>query len=136
MWKCRSGGGSNSSWWRRRRMAKRENMRALAVFLLVTHLQSRRYSEILEVFVYEDCQTLKQLNKVRENHIGRGRPVLKSRYRGIILRDDAKVSYLVMDLRNIGTPRFSVNTGGLPRNWQDMASGSSDFDDDVKAAHG
>ncbi len=115
---------------------ERENMRALAAFLRVTHLQSRRYIEILEVFVYEDCQTLKRLNKVIENHIGRGRPVLTLRYRGIILRDDAKVSYLVMDLRNIGTPRFSVNTGGLPRNWQEMASGSSDFDDDVKAAHG
>jgi hypothetical protein len=51
-------------------MAKRENMRALAAFLRVTHLQSRRYSEILEVFVYEDCQTLKQLMKVIENHIG------------------------------------------------------------------
>ncbi|CAK9863533.1 unnamed protein product [Sphagnum jensenii] len=75
-------------------MAKRENMRALAAFLRVTHLQSRRYSEILEV------------------------------------------SYLVMDLRNIGPPRFSVNTGGLPRNWQEMATGSSDFDDDVKAAYG
>jgi len=117
-------------------MAKRENMRALAAFLRVTHLQSRRYGEILEVLVYEDCQTLTQLNKVIENYIGRGRPVLTLRYRGIILRDDAKVSYLVMDLRNIGTPRFNVNTGGLPRNWQDMASGSSDFDDDVKAAHG
>ncbi|CAM6029762.1 unnamed protein product [Sphagnum balticum] len=69
-------------------MAKRENMRALAAFLRVTHLQSRRYSEILEVFV------------------------------------------------NIGPPRFGVNTGGLPRNWQEMATGSSDFDDDVKAAHG
>ncbi|CAN5958440.1 unnamed protein product [Sphagnum jensenii] len=79
-------------------MAKRENMRALAAFLRVTHLQSRRYSEI---FV-----------------------------------DDAKVSYLAMDLRNIGPPRFSVNTGGLPRNWQEMATGSSDFDDDVKAAYG
>ncbi|CAK9261153.1 unnamed protein product [Sphagnum jensenii] len=66
-------------------MAKRENMRALAAFLRVTHLQSRRYSEI---FV------------------------------------------------NIGPPRFSVNTGGLPRNWQEMATGSSDFDDDVKAAYG
>jgi hypothetical protein len=54
-------------------MAKRENMRALAAFLRVTHLQSRRYSEI---FVYEDCQTLKQLKKVIENHIGRGPPVL------------------------------------------------------------
>ncbi|CAK9202620.1 unnamed protein product [Sphagnum troendelagicum] len=69
-------------------MAKRENMRALAAFLRVTHFQSRRYSEILEVFV------------------------------------------------NIGPPRFSVNTGGLRRNWQEMATGSSDFDDDVKAAYG
>jgi hypothetical protein len=104
-------------------MAKRENMRPLAAFLLVTHLQSRRYGEILEVFVYEDCQTLKQLKKVIENHIGRGLPVLTSRYRGIILRDDTKISYLVMDLRNIGPPRFGVNTGGLPRNSQEMASG-------------
>jgi hypothetical protein len=117
-------------------MVKRENMRALAAFLRVTHLQSRRYSDILEVFVYEDCQTLKQLKKIIENHVGRGHPVLALRYRGIILRDDAKVSYLVMDLSNIGPPRFCVNTGGLPRNWQEMASGSSDFDDDVTAAYG
>jgi hypothetical protein len=101
-------------------MAKRENMRALAAFLRVTHLQSRRYSEILEFFVYEDCQTLRQLKKVVENHVGRGRPVLTLRYRGIILRDDTKVSYLVMDLRNIGPPRFGVKTGGLPRNWVSM----------------
>jgi hypothetical protein len=117
-------------------MANRENMPALAAFLRVTHLQSRRYSEILKVFVYEDCQTLKRLKKLIENHIGRGRPVLTLRYRGIILGGDAKVSYLVMDLRNISPPRFSVNTGGLPRNWQEMATGSSDFDDDVKAAYG
>ncbi|KAH9544318.1 hypothetical protein CY35_13G112800 [Sphagnum magellanicum] len=77
---------------------------------LVSHPVSKNWQNFAEVLEnFSDCQTLTQLNKVIENHIGRGRPVLTLRYRGIILRDDAKVSYLVMDLRNIGTPRFNYS---------------------------